>query len=226
MSILTFGSGGGADLSDADATVANVLTGKKFFSSASDDVQTGTMASMSGATSTASASANTSNTSATGYQRLTIPASGYYDTSSKLQVVNSTLAANIGLTAAKLVTGNTVLGIAGTGGATKVATSYGSGSALITFTFDSTVDSSAQLCIMNLSFIQGGYLSTEGTIIGVYHDGTSTTETRYLWSSSIGYLYGTGTIQRTQSGTTLRYTSSTNFSANYAAGMLYVAAMW
>ena len=61
--------------------------------------------------------------------QLTIPSNGYYNTSAKLYATYSTLASLIGLTAAKILSGNTILGIAGT--ATAAATSL-SGTVSIT----------------------------------------------------------------------------------------------
>ena len=46
--------------------------------------------------------------------QLTIPANAYYNTSSKLYATYATVASKIGLTAAKILSGNTILGIAGT----------------------------------------------------------------------------------------------------------------
>lgn len=81
---------------------------------------TGTMANKSGTTQSATASLDTTNKRV----QLTLPAAGYYTTSSKVYTAYSTLASLIGLTAAKIVSGNTILGIAGTGSAGNGATGY------------------------------------------------------------------------------------------------------
>lgn len=97
------------------ATTSYVLSGYTFGSSASSSLQTGAMSNYSGSVLTASSYTNTSSTSASGYQRLYVPSTGYYVGGSTIvQLLNSTLASSIGLTAAKLVMGNTVLGITGT----------------------------------------------------------------------------------------------------------------
>ena len=44
-----------------------------------------------------------------------MPATGYYDTNAYVYVSYSTLASLIGLTADKIVAGNTILGVTGTG---------------------------------------------------------------------------------------------------------------
>lgn len=58
--------------------------------------------------------------------QLTIPANGYYNTSSKLYATYDTVASKIGLTAAKILSGNTILGITGT--ATTTPSSFKSAS--------------------------------------------------------------------------------------------------
>ena len=55
------------------------------------------------------------------YVTLTVPANAYYNTSSKLYATYATVASKIGLTAAKIVKGNTILGIAGTAAGAKTS---------------------------------------------------------------------------------------------------------
>ena len=92
------------------ATAADVLSGKVFGSGGSAKA-TGTMPNSAGATLT-----TTTRSFSGGYLSYQPPGVGYVDTSTKLRCAQGNVASTIGLTAAKLVAGNTVLGIAGTGG--------------------------------------------------------------------------------------------------------------
>ena len=96
-------------LINGTATAANVLSGKTFFSD-SYTAKTGTMTNSSGTTKSATGTLDATNKRV----QLTVPANAYYSTTSKLYIAYSTLAKLIGLTAAKIVKGNTILGIAGT----------------------------------------------------------------------------------------------------------------
>ena len=99
------------------AAAENVLAGKTF-SSADGVNQTGTMTNRSNTTLAATFGL------ADGYVRAKIPADGFYSgTNSFLNATYASVASLIGLTAPKIVSGNTILGIAGTGGGKK----YGSG---------------------------------------------------------------------------------------------------
>ena len=96
-------------LINGNATAANVLDGKTFFSD-SYTAKTGTMTDNSGTTKSATGSLDSTNSRL----QLTVPANGYYNTSAKLYASYSSIRTLIGLTAAKIVKGNTILGLAGT----------------------------------------------------------------------------------------------------------------
>ena len=91
------------------ATVDKVLTGSTFTNEQNFDLS-GTMANNGGTTKSATCTLDSTNSRV----QLTVPSNGYYNTSSKLYVAYSTLASKIGLTAEKIVKGDTILGIAGT----------------------------------------------------------------------------------------------------------------
>ena len=91
------------------ATAPDVLAGKVFGSGGSAKA-TGTMPNQAGATLT-----TTTRSLSGGYLILQPPGTGYVDTSTKLRCAQANVASTIGLTAAKLMAGNNVLGIAGTG---------------------------------------------------------------------------------------------------------------
>ena len=93
-------------LGSGNAMAADVLAGKTFTNSTGVE-QTGTMVDASGATSAATASLDATNSRL----QLTIPTTGKYSTGSRLYAAYSTIASLIGLTAAKLIPGNTILGI-------------------------------------------------------------------------------------------------------------------
>lgn len=96
-------------LGSGNAAKADVLAGKTFTND--DGVEyTGTMVDKSGTTQSATASLDTTNSRL----QMTIPATGKYSTTSKIYVAYSTIRSLIGLTAAKIATGNTILGLAGT----------------------------------------------------------------------------------------------------------------
>lgn len=102
---------------------ANLLTGNTAYGK-NGTKYTGSMANKTG---TANYSVTPSLASSNVY--MPIPANGYYNTSNKVYASYATMASKIGLTAAKLVKGNTVLGIAGTAPAmstTKVSTTISS----------------------------------------------------------------------------------------------------
>lgn len=92
-----------------DAAASHVLTGKTFYTTNQNVKLTGTMADRAGTSQAA-----TGGTSGGSY-RLTVPAAGYYGTDSYLTRAFSGVAGDIGLSAAKLMPGESVLGITGTG---------------------------------------------------------------------------------------------------------------
>jgi hypothetical protein len=101
------GSNAVVDTTTGNAVAANILSGIKAWV---DGLEvTGNMTNNSGTTHDAVSGA------ITGYVQFTVPENGFYDTYAKLQESNAHLAATIGLTAAKIKTGYTILGIAGTG---------------------------------------------------------------------------------------------------------------
>ena len=91
------------------ATAPDVLSGKVFGSGGSA-VATGTMPNAAGSTLT-----TTTRSLSGGYLILQPPGVGYVDTSTKLRCAQANVASTIGLTAAKLLKGQSVLGITGTG---------------------------------------------------------------------------------------------------------------
>ena len=99
----------GIKTDDATAVSANILYGKTAY--AKDVKMTGTMANMAGTTTSTTATSN----STTAGVYLKVPTAGYYDTAATLYVSYSSLATAIGLTADKIMKGNTILGISGTG---------------------------------------------------------------------------------------------------------------
>lgn len=90
-----------------NAADADVLADKSFYSTDAKNKRTGSMVDRSGSTQSATATLDNSNERV----QLTIPNTGKYTNTSKLYTAFSTLASLIGLTAAKLWPGNTVLGI-------------------------------------------------------------------------------------------------------------------
>lgn len=91
------------------AAAADVLAGKVYGSGGSAKA-TGTMPNAAGATLT-----TTSRSLENNYLVFKPPGAGYVDTSTKLRCSYFNVASTIGLTAAKLMKGYTVLGVAGTG---------------------------------------------------------------------------------------------------------------
>ena len=89
------------------ATAADVLSGKVFGSGGSAKA-TGTMPNASGSTLT-----TTTRSLSGGYLIYQPPGVGYVDTSTKLRCAQANVASTVGLTAAKIAKGQTVLGIAG-----------------------------------------------------------------------------------------------------------------
>ena len=94
-----------------NATTANVLSGYTF-SNASSSGLTGTMTNNSSGYSTIAS--NKMGWDSSNHLWCYIPTNAYYSTSYWLQLRNSDVASKIGLTVAKIVKGNNILGIAGT----------------------------------------------------------------------------------------------------------------
>ena len=93
-----------------NAGTGDVVASKTFYTTNPKSKQTGTLADKNGTTQSATASLDNSNSRL----QMTIPATGRYNTSSKLYAAFSSIANLIGLTAAKLANGQKVLGLTGT----------------------------------------------------------------------------------------------------------------
>lgn len=98
----------GTFTSDGTAVAGDIVKDKTGYVNGEKVI--GTLTDNSGTTKSAEASLDTTNSRV----QLTVPATAKYNTSSKLYVAFATLASKIGLTSAKLISGNTILGIAGT----------------------------------------------------------------------------------------------------------------
>ena len=92
-----------------DAVASEVLSGKTF-TTKNDVGITGTMTNNSSTIKSSTLSLDSSNQRV----QLAIPTTGYYDTNSKLYQSYTNVANEIGLTANKIVDGNTILGVTGT----------------------------------------------------------------------------------------------------------------
>ncbi len=102
------GNNNNMDTSGADAGAGDILAGKK--AGVKGSLITGTLADKTGTTDhSASASLDTANKRI----KLKVPATGKYSVGNYLYTTYTTIANLIGLTAAKLVKGNTILGITG-----------------------------------------------------------------------------------------------------------------
>ena len=107
------GASGGVGSDELTAVAAtDLVAGTTAVTSDSDDEAiNGGLADKNDTTQEAKATLDTTNSRL----QMTIPALGRYNTNSKLYAAFSAIASLIGLTAAKLIGGNTVLGVAGTG---------------------------------------------------------------------------------------------------------------
>lgn len=106
------GAGGGTGSDECTAVLAtDVVAGKTAVTSDSnDEAGTGGLANKNDTSQEATASLDTTNSRL----QMAIPALGRYNTGSKLYAAYSKIRDLIGLTAAKIATGNTILGLAGT----------------------------------------------------------------------------------------------------------------
>ena len=102
------GNNNNMDTSGADATAGDILSGKK--AGVKGSLITGTLADKTG---TADYNAEASIDATNKRIKLKVPATGKYGVGNYLYAAYTTIANLIGLTAAKLVKGNTVLGITG-----------------------------------------------------------------------------------------------------------------
>lgn len=174
------------DTSAGTATAAQILNGKVAYVDGTK--LTGTMADKTGtAEYTATAALDATNKEL----EMTIPAAGYYSTSNKLKASFSTIASLLGLTSAKLASGNTILGISGNSNV--VDTSAGTASA-------------AQILSGQIAYVDGvkltGTMANNGavtqtlnaggsyTIPAGYHNGSGKV-------SANGKRYATGTVNYT-----------------------------
>lgn len=108
--VVNFKGGGGVNPSKATATPEQVLAPATFFAGGKE-LQTGTMTDLAGATVTGDVDTSGS------YLRLQPQSEGRVNATSYVRAAFSDVRSAINLTADKIVSGNTILGIAGTGGA-------------------------------------------------------------------------------------------------------------
>lgn len=101
------------DVSDTTVSSQSYVLSGYYYYNASGSRVAGTMANRT-STYSATSSLDTTNSRV----RMQIPATARYTTAAYLYATYSAMATTIGLTADKIVTGNTILGIAGTGGGT------------------------------------------------------------------------------------------------------------
>lgn len=108
---INFGGGSGSGSDDCTAKKEHVLAPYTAITSDSDDEPiVGGLKDNSGVTKSAAASLDTTNSRV----QLTVPETAKYNLTSKLYATYAAIRSLIGLTAAKIISGNTILGLAGT----------------------------------------------------------------------------------------------------------------
>ena len=149
-----------------NAATGDVLASKTFYTTNPKSKQTGTLADKNGTTQSATATLDNTNSRL----QMTIPATGRYNTSSKLYTAFSSVASVIGLTAAKLATGQKILGITGT---YKGLGNAGTGDVLAGKTFSTASLSNATGTMTNRGAVTSS-LNAGGsyTIPAGYHNGS------------------------------------------------------
>lgn len=162
--------GNGADLDVVTAESGDVLNGKVIVDKDGNPL-TGTLQDYSDTAKSATASLDATNSRL----QMTVPATGKYSATSKLYAAFSAIASLIGLTAAKLVSGNTILGIEGTA------------------TGDATLSSSAQLRKGIIGYGKNGAKYTGSMTEKAAATYTPSTANQTIAASQ--YLTGTQTIK-------------------------------
>ena len=161
----------GTFTSDGTATAAQILAGAIAYVNGSK--VTGTMADKSGTTEyTATAALDSTNSEL----EMTVPAAGYYTANNKLKATFASIASLIGLTSAKLASGNTILGIAGNSNV--VDTSAGTATA-------------AQILSGQVAYVDGvrltGSMANQGAVTSALNAGAS-------YTIPAGYHNGSGKV--------------------------------
>lgn len=170
---ISVGGGGGISSDEVTAVLTDVLEGTTALTSDSnDEIGEGAMLDKSGTSQAAEASLDTTNSRL----QMTVPETGKYSTASKLYAAYSAIRTLIGLTAAKIISGNTILGLAGT--ATSDATiraesqllkgviAYGKNGVKYTGTIASLAAKTYTPGTSNQTIAAGQYLSGAQTIKG------------------------------------------------------------
>lgn len=188
-----------------NADTGDVLSGKTFNSGTAGIARAGTMADKTG---TADHSATASLDSTNGRLKLQVPAAGKYGTGNYLYAAFSTVATLTGLTAAKLVKGNTVLGIAGN--ANNMDTSGADAAA-------ADILSGKKACVKG-SLITGG-MANKGAWTGAT-TGSDNVAIPAGYHNGSGYVSGAGAYNKGVTDADARAnTSSANYKAGYNAGV-------
>ena len=203
-----------------NAGTGDVLSGKTFNSASAGIAKIGTLADKTG---TADYSATASLDATNSRLKMQIPATGKFSTGNYLYAAYSTLASLIGLTAAKLVKGNTILGI--TGNSNNMDTSGGDATA-------AQILSGKKACSKG-SLITGTMANKSGVTVdaGVTQDDDYT----YLAIPANGYYNTSSKLRAPNSdldktkaismeGFTTGGYGGSNGSAQYASGVLTIVA--